>query len=388
MPRRSSPARSRVDLNGEEKTFVFARRRALLSVLLAAGAALAIGAADGKPPGLPDPLDTPAQLSGFAAKAATTGIARQGDRLIAVGPRGLIMVSADAAVSWRQVTSPVSTDLVSVKFIGANIAWAVGHDAVALRSADAGATWQKALDGRSVLALLRGTYAARAKAGDGAALAVSGEIERSMQQSATKDVFPEPFLDVWFADANEGFLVGAFGLVLRTGDGGKTWEPWIERLDNERRFHLYAMTGEGPRRYIAAEQGLLLQLDAATQRFVKLKTPYNGTFFGIDVRGERLLVFGLRGNAYVRLRDDTEWIKIETLIDDNIVAALNMADGRLLLVSQVGHVLEVSSDWRHARVLNKPAAGEVLGAVAAGPKRVALARVSGVGAIDIAQLSP
>jgi hypothetical protein len=106
------------------------------------------------------------------------------------------------------------------------------------------------------------------------------------------------------------------------------------------------------------------------------------------VRGERLLVFGLRGNAYVRLRDDAEWIKIETLIDDNIVAALNMADGRLLLVSQVGQVLEVSADWRFAKSLNKPAAGEVLGAVAAGPKRLALARVNGVGAIDIARLSP
>ena len=90
----------------------------------------------------------------------------------------------------------------------------------------------------------------------------------------------------------------------------------------------------------------------------------------------------------MRLRDDTEWIKIETLIDDNIVAALNIADGRLLLVSQVGHMLEVSSDWRYARSLNKPAAVEVLGAVAAGPKRVALARVSGVGAMDIAHLNP
>ena len=38
---------------------------------------------------------------------------------------------------------------------------------------------------------------------------------------------PNPFLDVLFSDASEGFVIGAFGLVLRTRDGGKSWEPWI-----------------------------------------------------------------------------------------------------------------------------------------------------------------
>jgi len=361
----------------------------MFACLLAAGMALAIGAvAAGQRASLPDPLDTPTQPSDFARKGLASGIARSGDRLIAVGARGLILVSIDAAATWKQVSSPVSSDLVSVKFIDAKTAWAVGHDAVALRTTDGGSTWQKMLDGRAVLTLLRETYAARAKAGDAAAASILQELDRSMEQSASPDVMPSPFLDVWFADVNEGFLVGAFGLILHTSDGGKQWEPWIERVDNERRFHLYAMAGDGAERYIVGEQGLLLRLDSATKRFVKVETPYNGTYFGLDVRGARVVVFGLRGNAYVRAQTGGVWNKVETGIDANIVAAVNMNDDRLILVSQAGHLLAVASDLHKSSALKSAATGEVLGAVSSGPKSIALARVNGVATVEIASLNP
>lgn len=356
----------------------------LFSACLLVGAALAVGAGSlPKRASLPDLLDTPTQTSDFARKGGASGIARHGERLIAVGPRGLILLSNDGAKQWKQVASPISSDLVSVKFVDANTAWAVGHDAVALRTTDGGATWQKMLDGRSVLTLLRETYSARAKTGDAAAEALLREIERSTAQSATPDVLPSPFLDVWFADNGEGYLVGAFGLVLHTNDGGKRWEPWIERLDNERQFHLYGVTGEGAQRYIVGEQGLLLQLDAAANRFVKVSTPYNGTFFGVDVRGERLLVYGLRGNAFARLNADAPWSKIETGIDANLVASVNLPDDRLLLLSQSGHVLAVAADLSRSVVLKTGASADVLGAVALGPKSLAMARVNGVGTLAL-----
>lgn len=362
--------------------------RSFLVSLLVVGTALTIGAAPaGKRASLPEPLDIPTQPSAFASKGVTSGIARNGSRLIAVGPRGLILVSKDAAVTWKQVTSPVSSDLVSVKFTGPDEAWAVGHDAVALRTTDGGASWQKVLDGRSVLALLRSTYTARAKTGDAAAEALLPEIERSMAQSATPDVLPSPFLDVWFPDANEGYLVGAFGLILHTNDGGKQWEPWIERLDNPRGFHLYAVAGDGPQRYIAGEQGLLLRFDVATKRFVKVETPYAGSYFGLDVRAERLVAFGLRGNAYTRPTLSAAWNKIETGIDANLVAAVNMNDGRLVLVSQAGHVLIASPDLRKTADLKIPLKSEVLGAVSSGPKSIVLARLNGVGTIEIGDSS-
>ena len=368
-------------------------RRTVLACLLGAGTSIAIGAAvvADRPArvALADPLDLPTVPSEFARKGTTSGIARHEDRLLAVGPRGLILLSVDAAQTWKQVACPVSTDLVTVKFTDATTAWAIGHDAVALRSTDGGASWRKMLDGRSVLTLLREVYGARATstvalpADSAVADAMLREVNRSMAQSATKDVFPAPFLDVWFANPNEGFLVGAFGLMLCTTDGGLKWEPCIERLDNERRFHLYAMTGDAAQRYIAGEQGLLLQFDPVSQRYVKVTTPYNGSFFGIDLRGERLVVYGLRGNAYVRLRAGAEWTKVETGTEANLVGAVNLAGDRLVLVSQAGQLIDVAPDMRRAVVIHSPALGEVMGAVAAGPKRIAFARLGGVSALTL-----
>lgn len=361
------------------------KRRSLLLGMVAS-TALAFAAVPAvKRASWPDPLDVATQPSDYALKGVVSGIARQGERLIAVGPRGLILVSTDAAVTWKQVASPVATDLVSVKFQDASTAWAVGHDAVALRTLDGGLTWQKVLDGRTVLTLLRETYTTRVKAGDKAADALLVEIDRSMAQSATPDALPSPFLDVWFANASEGYLVGAFGLVLRTLDGGKQWEPIVDQLDNDRRFHLYAMTGNETQRFIAGEQGLLLQFDASSKRFVKLETPYNGTFFGIDLQGPRLLVYGLRGNAYVRPSANEAWIKVETGIEANIVSAVNLPDDQLALISQSGQLLLVAADFRSSKIVKNPVSGEVLGAVLSGPKRLALARLSSIGSMDVGE---
>lgn len=367
---------------------VLTRRHALL-FCMAVGTALAIGAAQQTlSAALPEPLDTPTVPSDFARKGMASGIARHENSLVAVGPRGLILVSSDGSTTWKQVASPVSTDLVSVKFTDAKTVWAVGHDAVALRSTDAGMSWKKMLDGRSVYALMRDHYATQAKNGDEVAIQMQAEVERSVAQSASKNVLPAPFLDVWFTDANEGYLVGAFGLILHTADGGKQWEPWVERLDNERRFHLYAVTGEGAQAYISGEQGLLLRLDAKAGRFVKVVTPYAGTYFGVDVHGERLTAFGLRGNVFSRASDAAPWNKIETGVDANIVAALELGAGQRMLVSQAGHVLAVSADGLSSVDLKVPSMGEVVGAVASGPQQIAFARVNGVGSLQLSKLVP
>ena len=102
-----------------------------------------------------DLIDAPSRTLVTALKSMVSGVASQGGRTVAVGPRGLILLSEDGGGSWRQVGSPVSTDLATVRFAGPNVVWAVGHDAVALRSTDGGASWERMLDGRTVLRLLR-----------------------------------------------------------------------------------------------------------------------------------------------------------------------------------------------------------------------------------------
>lgn len=318
-----------------------------------------------------DLIDAPSKTQLKELHAMVTGIASLEGRTIAVGPRGLIMLSEDAGRSWRQISTPVSTDLVTVKFTNPNVVWAVGHDAVALKSIDGGSTWTRLLDGRQVLRLLRDS----AKGSE----QLEAEIERSMGQSATPDVWPAPLLDIRFSvDGRQGLAVGGFGLILQTSDGGETWQAWQGKSDNEQRYHLYALTGTDDAIFVAGEQGLVMRLNAQTHHFQKVITPYNGSFFGIEQLGAKVVAFGLRGNAFVSVDAGKNWRKIETGIDANLVAAVSL-DDTVLLVSQQGDVLSVDFKKARASSYDQTSGGEVYGATMTQSHRLALARTTGVG---------
>lgn len=321
-----------------------------------------------------DVLDTPAAASALAPMVLFNGLARAGTRVVAVGQRGHVVYSDDAGRTWLQAKVPVSSDLVAVAFPTASHGWAVGHDGVVLHSADAGATWTRQLDGRSAGQAMVAYYAAEsAKGGLGSpeqAAKLVDEAKRFAEQGAEN-----PFLDVWFENERTGFVVGAFNLILRTSDGGKTWEPWLHRSENPKALHLYAIRPAGGELYVAGEQGLLLKLDAQSGRFRALEIPYQGTLFGITGSARSVVVFGLRGNAFRSTDAGKSWQKIETGLQVGLTGAAAEA-GRIVLVSQAGHVLVSADDgasFKPLKVERPTPAAAVLGAdkdvvVIAGPR--------------------
>ena len=223
--------------------------------------------------------------SAFARKGLLNGLARADSGVVAVGQRGHVLYSDDGGRTWTQAKVPVSSDLVAVAFPTPSHGWAVGHDGVVLHSADAGATWIRQLDapagdGRRVRRRRERRVGRRGEgAGRGEALRRAGR--------------GNPFLDVWFENERTGFVVGAFNLILRTTDGGKTWEPWLHRTDTRRRCISTRSAGGGAL-YIAGEQGLLLKLDAAEGGSARSRLPYQGTLFGVTGSAKSAVVFGLR----------------------------------------------------------------------------------------------
>lgn len=323
---------------------------------------------------LADALDTPPSRYALAQRATVTGIAASGQIVVSVGPRGVIVRSADAGGTWQQVMAPVSADLTSVRFSNPATVWAVGHDAVVLKSADAGLNWSRVLDGRLLLKTMQQAAQANPR--------LAKEVERTMAQSASPDVWPSAILDLMFIDADHGFAVGAFGLLLATTDGGKTWQPWMDRSDNERQFHLYAIRGSSPRPYIAGEQGLLLRLDAAGQHFAKVETPYNGSYFGVEAAGALVLAHGLRGNAFLSSDEGSTWRRLETGTDANLVGAGLLAGG-LWLATQSGQILAGDLPMAKLSVAANSPGADLYGAVVVDTGRFAVARLNGVGTISV-----
>ena len=303
-------------------------------ILMTTACALSFGAAQAAPAPFKDPIDMPAPVTRLAASTQLSAVTLAGKRLVAVGIRGLIITSDDDGASWTQRAAPVSSDLLAVHFPTPAMGWAVGHDGVVLHSSDAGVSWVRQFDGRQAATQLQAHFAQLAAGGDENAKRLQDEMKLNYENGPE-----QALLDVWFSDAQHGFACGSFGTLLATSDGGKTWESWIEKVDYGSLLHLNALRGIGDGVYIGSEKGIVFRLDRARQRFVPVQTGYAGSFFSLAGHGSTVIAGGLRGSTYRSTDSGATWSRLDTGLLGAVTAALSLAPGKLLIVSQGGDVL-------------------------------------------------
>ena len=177
---------------------------------------------------------------------ALLGVTMVGDRVIAVGQRGLILVR-DADGTWREIESHTEERLLNVDANADGLAYAVGAFGTVLRSADGGETWRSAAPDWSALdetaesetdisgaageptmnavqvmadgtVLLGGEIAYVLRSGDRGAnwsLAYRSQVPPGEIKPAVNGLRVRP--------DGVGFAVGQAGLLLKTTDGGRSW---------------------------------------------------------------------------------------------------------------------------------------------------------------------
>lgn len=295
--------------------------------LMACAAVLAgsvVAASEPRP--LPDALTTHAIASTRAAGTAMLALAYAGKRVVAAGERGIVQWSDDGGAHWTQAAVPVQVSLTGLRFADDRVGYAVGHLGVILKTVDGGANWQLKLDGQRAASLMAEALRAAGQDKEAARHAVEGP--------------DKPFFDVEVLDAQRALAVGAYNLAFLTEDGGAHWRPVSTLLPNPRGLHLYCVRLQGSSLFVAGEQGLLMRSNDGGKSFESLPTPYKGSFFGLlPMRPRGLMAFGLRGNAYRSLDDGQTWDKAETSSSASLNAGLQFTDGTLALLAQTGDVL-------------------------------------------------
>ena len=290
-----------------------------LSVAMMGGASVSMAQA-------PDTANLkPAVLSLKASTSLLIDVDKAGDRLVAVGSRGHVVYSDNLGGSWIQAPVPVRQLLTAVDFIDDKRGWAVGHDSLVLHTNDAGETW---------------TVQYR-----------DPEIE--VEDDEGFGYLEKPLMDVWFRDANTGIAVGAYGLMLRTDDGGKTWEDVSYVVDNEDGFHYNAITEvKGAGLFLVGEMGTMYRSTDYGDTWETLEDlPYDGSLFGVSGTGDvgGVVAWGLRGNVFRSNDFGDNWrqVRLNTPRGTPVTATLAggqlAADGRLILVG-VGGVVAISDD--------------------------------------------
>ncbi len=260
----------------------------------------------------------------LAIKSLLLDGALAGSRLVVVGERGHILISTDGGASWKQARVPARALLTAVHMHDPSTGWAVGHDAVILRTDDGGDTW------------------------------------RLMHRAPEEE---RPLLDVWFRDERNGFAVGAYGYFLVTRDGGGTWSSRAISKDD---FHLNKLVPAGARRlFIAAEAGVAYRSDDGGETWRALSSPYRGSWFGalaLDV--DRVLLLGLRGHLFRSEDAGDSWTRVATATTATLTDAVRLKGDVVLITGHEGTLLTSRDDGRSVSSVQLPSRRGISAAVA------------------------
>jgi photosystem II stability/assembly factor-like uncharacterized protein len=193
----------------------------------------------------------------------------------------------------------------------------------------------------------------------------------------------KPLLDVWFADAHTGLAVGAYGGLLATADGGDTWTS--RTVYGEDDFHLnqIAAAADGTL-FLAAEAGHLYRSDDTGATWQPLPSPYEGSFFGLlPLPDGSLLAFGLRGHLYRSSDGGRSWAPIETGTDATLTSALDLGSGRFVIGGMGGTLLWSDAAGTVVRTQELPDRKAIVALAAGTPGTLLLVGEGGVRHVEI-----
>ncbi|MBD3654944.1 YCF48-related protein [Marinobacter sp.] len=323
---------------------------------------------------LPELTDLPAMQVTDASHSVQLAVARAGDRLVSVGEQGIVLLSDDHGASWHQSSAvPVSVTLTDVEFISDTEGWAVGHSGVVLKTEDAGEQWVRVMTGKDLMTQIQSAVEA---------LPDSFPDARIIKRNAGYLTGDEPILDVYFSESGEGWLLGAYGLALRSQDGGQTWQSAFAVTGNPNSNHLYQFVpSTAASSLIVGERGVVAGEVGDSGTYVALPIDYQGTFFGgVALGSEEYVLYGLRGNVWRGQGEN--WVQLDIGSQASISAAVATSRGIVLgdVSGRLFVLLEHADSIRELAITSDAAItdlvmssqGELVMATARGLKRVNL----------------
>jgi photosystem II stability/assembly factor-like uncharacterized protein len=325
--------------------------RPAFALLLGLGAAFAAQAAT-----LDDRLERPSQPSALASRALLTDVQTVGERQVMVGAAGHILLR-DANGQVQQARVPVDLLLTAVQFVDARNGWAVGHDGVVLHSADGGESWSKQLDGRAINPLLlkaaeeqvaRAQQAADAAAQDEQLATALDNARFALDDAQAAEAAgpSRPLLGLWFRNARQGWVVGAYGVFLRTDDGGASWQP-VSGLDNPDRLHLNSVLGVADGSLlVAGEGGRLYRSTDGGEHWQAAQQPTDASLYALaELSGGQVMASGFGGTLLVSDDHGASWTPRELPVKASLYGIRQLSSGAVVLAGQAG-VLLYSTDGK------------------------------------------
>jgi photosystem II stability/assembly factor-like uncharacterized protein len=224
-------------------------------------------------------------------------------------------------------------------------------------STDGGETWARQLEGYSFQGQVNVDNLARterAYAELSAELTENPDEDRELELEdalfawedaqfyAEEAPVPTNLHDVLFLDQNRGWAVGAYGRMVQTTNGGKTWVDASHLVATEEGFHFNAIAAtRAGELIIAGEGGVLFRSMDAGASWEQLDSGNYGSFFGIvhDEINGLTTTFGLGGAIFQSSDFGSSWQQRDSQVASALAGGAVTADGKTVLVGVGGLIL-------------------------------------------------
>lgn len=229
-----------------------------------------------------------------------------------VGSHGLILRTVDGGAHWAQVASPVSDTLSSISFSDVQHGVIGGGAGVILTTSDGGLHWQRR-DSATIQRLLKvqaldalhdyavGAFGTFVSSEDGGVIWHAHKLPWDQLVSRLTDEFGhiEPNLNaIWFVTPQRGWIVGEFGLVLRTDDGGATWNADKYGADLPQLYDVvFQNDSDG---WIAGQLGTLMRTSDGGRSWNTIRLTTTNDLQGLALRNGWCVAVGDRVAILVR----------------------------------------------------------------------------------------
>jgi photosystem II stability/assembly factor-like uncharacterized protein len=267
----------------------------------------------------------------------------------AVGKFGLILLTRDGGKTWKAQPSGTVRSLSSISFADHEHGYVVGSGGIVLASSDGGASWKPQTSGTKDQLL--GVHALNSKqvyavGAFGTLLATSdGGVTWRRQELSWEKLIPnilkesgllEPNLNaIQFVNEKLGWIVGEFGLVLQTRDGGDTWSAQNYGENLPQLFSVFfrdEQTG-----WAVGQLGALMKTADGGKHWNRVAVETNKNLNGVSIDGDRGVIVG---DGVVLASDDggLNWRKLASVPEDRWLTGVAMKSREAVAVGQAGTI--------------------------------------------------
>ncbi len=268
-----------------------------------------------------------------------------------VGGHGLIVHSPDGGKSWAAQRSGTFAGLSAVSFADEVHGFAVGQDGTILTTSDGGRSWtsrpssvKEAL--LSVQAISPDDAVAVGAFGELVVTSDGGKTWTSLQMAwdklvpeLTKEMGPvDPSLNgLWFENPHMGWIVGEFGLIMRTGDAGQNWT--VQRYGSSMpQLYVIKRAGDGSL-WTAGQHGSLLHSIDGGKTWKEVSVGVsNDDFYSLSFDGRQGTLVGNNGLVFTTDDSGTSWRRMTGFPADVWLSGVTMQHSPAVAVGEAGSI--------------------------------------------------